>query len=141
MKMKKPELEVKRFDSEDVIATSGTPVEPVYLILSNLGNSNSSDNTVSVKNGAYDGQYVKEGDFSNPRAAWNRELNLANNAFAGVTTLNRYTQFWRDDKVGYISFSDINGLFRNDTSGLSRYNGNYVFDEEWNWFVQVGQTN
>ena len=59
MKMKKPELNVIRFDSNDAIATSGTPAEPVYLLLSNLGNNNGPDNLMTVLNGPYDGLFQK----------------------------------------------------------------------------------
>lgn len=129
-------MEIIRFESGDVIATSGN--DPVYAILSGIGNGDALDNTLSVKNGSNGIQSVQNS--KSPRNSKAEAVELLQNVFGSDIT-NR-TAFWRDDRTYYMTIEEIFTSYRVDRDNMYSYmNGSYYYDATINEFQQFNSTN
>jgi len=118
----RPEMEVVRFRSEDVIAASGVLTNGAKMTFSNFGNSNFTDNKIDF-------------DYRSPYQFTSSTTGADVVSAAGA---NSDTRIWSEYSGRYYKISDvIDSLKSNNDTTNGAFNFTYVYDSSENHFTRV----
>ena len=118
----RPEMEVVRFRSEDVIAASGVLTNGSKMTFSNFGNGNFTDNKIDF-------------DYRSPYQFTSSTTGADVVSAAGADS---DTRIWSEYSSKYYKISDvIDSLKSNNDNTSGAFNFTYVYDSANNRFTRV----
>ena len=119
----RPEMEVVRFRSEDVIAASGGLTNGSKMTFSNFGNGDFTDNKIDF-------------DYRSPSYQFTSSTTGAD--VVSAVGANSDTEIWSGYSGGYYKISDvIDSLKTKNDTNSGTWNYTYVYNSAANHFTRV----